>query len=240
MALLVTGYIGRVLKNSDYFKVKSVILNKPREAFDFSYLVGRNIFSIDLKKESRYISEQYPVYKSIKLFRFLPDRMFVAITERKARAAIRLYRYFCVDDDGVLFDLPKGSSEEEDLPVITGLERKLPNPKSGKQYSVKELTTALNIIREIEFDPFLEKYKIARIDAADLSSISCFIRLSGLPSNHDFPVTKAVEIKMPQQGLAGAVRVIAGLFRQQDEEMNNIKYIDLRFKEPVIKYNNAS
>ena len=261
----IIGYLSATLKNLDYFKIKDIIANKPQGAFDFSYLSGRSIFSIDLKKESRYISELYPVYKNIRLFRLLPNRLFIGFTDRNPLAYVKLYRYFCVDSERVLFDLPQGR-EAEDLPVIIGLERKIPGPKPGIQYNIKELITVLNIIKEAEANNLLKKYRIGRIDVTNPADISCFIRFSGYfmvqESIKHFPIPLrkslkaiaegdflegqaatnllAIEVKMGQDDISDNIRVLAGLFTQLNDDIRNIKYIDLRFKEPVVKFKNAT
>ncbi len=234
--VFITGYFGAALKNLDYFKIKDIAFNKPEGTFDFSYLLGRSIFNVDLKKESRYISGLYPVYKNIRLFKILPNRLFIGFTDRKALAYVKLYRYFCVDTDLVLFD----SAQEQlakDLPVITGLERKILGPKPGKRQNIKELITALNIIKEIETNSALKKYKIERINVTNPADISCFIQISDYPKGQVKADFKALEVKMGQDDIGDKVRILAGLFAQLNDDIRNIKYIDLRFKEPVVKFN---
>ena len=233
--LFIIGYLAVALQNLDYFKIKDIAVNRPEGAFDFSELLGRNIFRIDLKKESRYITELYPVYKNIRLFRILPNRLFIGFTDRNPLAYVKLYRYFCVDSDLALFELPQGQ-EAWDLPVIIGLERKIPGPRPGKRYNIKELITALNIIKEIETNSLFKKYKIERIDITNPANISCFIsRLdySNVQAAADFQV---LEVKVGQDDISDKFRVLAGLFTQLKDDISNIKYIDLRFKEPVVKF----
>jgi len=235
----IIGHLGTTLKILNYFKIKDIALNEPEATFDFSYLLGRNIFRIDLKKESRYISELYPVYKNIRLFRILPNRLFIRFTDRNPLAYVKLYRYFCVDSDATLFDLPQGQ-ETQDLPVIIGLERKIPGPKPGKQYNIKELITALNIIKEIETNNLFKEYKIKRIDVVNPANISCFIQLSGYPKGRVAADFQVLEVKMEQDDISDKIRVLAGLFTQLKDDISNIKYIDLRFKEPVVKFKDAT
>ncbi|MDP3731734.1 MAG: hypothetical protein Q8R31_01710 [Candidatus Omnitrophota bacterium] len=232
-------YLAVALKNLDYFKTKDIAVNKPEEAFDFSYLLGRNIFNIDLKKESRYIAELYPVYKNIRLCRILPNRLFIGFTDRNPLAYVKLYRYFYVDSDRALFDSPQGRPAQ-DLPVIIGLERKIIGPKTGKQYNIKELITALNIIKETEANGLLRKYTIDRIDVANPANISCFIRLSGYSQGQVVTDFAALEVKMGQDDISDNIRILAELFSQLNDDISKIKYIDLRFKEPVIKFKDAT
>ncbi len=234
--LLIIRYSRKALINLGYFKISSITFNKPHRALDFSYLLGRSMFDIDLKKESRYISALYPVYKNIKLFRILPNSLFIGFTDRNPIACLKLYRYFYVDRDMVLFDLPQGQ-QAADLPVITGLERRIPGPKPGEQCNIKELSIALNIIKEIEANTPLKKYKIQRIDMGNAANISCFIQLSNYPKEQAVTDLKLLEVKMGQDNIADKSRVLAGLFNQFGDDINNIKYIDLRFNEAVVKFN---
>ncbi len=236
--IFIIGYLTVTLKNLDYFKIEDIITNKTQEALDFSYLSGRNIFGIDLNKESRYISQLYPVYENIRLFRLLPNRLFIGFTDRSPLAHVKLYRYFCVDSERVLFDLPQGR-EAEDLPVIMGLERKIAGPKPGKQYNIKELITALNIIKEAGANNLLRKYRIGRIDVTNPADISCFIRFSDFKGQAATNLP-AIEVKMGQDDIRDKIRVLAGLFSQFNGDINNIKYIDLRFKEAVVKFKDAT
>ena len=234
--VFISGYLAMKLKSLDYFKIKDIIINKPEGTFDFSYLSGSNIFNIDLKKESRYISELYPVYKNIRLFRILPNRLFIGFTERNPVAYVKLYRYFCVDDEGVLFDMPQWR-EASDLAVIIGLERKIAGPKPGRQYNSKELAAALNIIKESERNDLSRKYKIERIDVSNPAGISWFISRLDYPNGKALAGFKAIEVKIGTDDIGDKIRVLAGLFAQLNDGVSNIKYIDLRFKEPVVKFN---
>lgn len=236
--IFVIGHSSRVLARIDYFKIKHITANKPDSGFDFSYLLGRNIFDIDLKKESRYISELYPVYKNIRLFRLLPDRLFINFNDRRALACIRSYKYFCVDSDLILFDLPK-PQEAPDLPLIIGLERKIPAPRAGKQYKVKELVLAMDIVQAAETNNLLRKARIMKIDVTSLANISFFIQPQNFPGGVTSADSKALEVKIGQDKIAEKISVLAGLLSQSNGDIVNIKYIDLRFKEAVVKYNEA-
>ena len=51
----IISYIWRVFRHSDYFIIKEAVVRNAG-GIDLSYLKGKNIFSIDLRKESGYIS----------------------------------------------------------------------------------------------------------------------------------------------------------------------------------------
>lgn len=242
--------LARSLTTSAYFQIKEIICNNENTE-SLSYLKGENIFTVDLKKESGYIAERYPNYRKIRLVKVLPNRIFADFLERKAVAIIKLHRNFCVDEDAVLFD----ASEEptgQMLPLILGLETKIFGPKTGRKYNIRQLSFALNIIKELNLNRDLKDYKIKKIDVAGSSGISFYILVSLPLSGYHPPqpegyikgqaiiAAKEVEVKLD----AGAVvrdniNILAGLFSQIRNEMGDINYIDLRFKEPVIKLNEA-
>jgi len=231
-------YTKAALENLDYFKIKYIVVNGPEKTFDFSYLLGRSIFGVDLKKESRYISEQYPVYKSVRLFKIMPDRLFIGFMPRDPVAYVKLYRYFYVDSDLVLFDMPK-TEELQDFPVIVGLERKIRGAISGKRYNIKELSVPLNILKEVKSNNLLKEYRIDRIDVTNPTDISCFIGFAGYTGGETAKDPRLLEVKIGQDDIADKIRILAGLLNQSNGDVNNIKYIDLRFKEAVIKFKDA-
>lgn len=233
----IIGYAGKILKNSDYFKIKDIIVNKGKEGFDFSYLVGYNMFALDLKKESSRISELYPSCSNIRLIRVLPNRLFIGFTDRKPLAYVKLYRYFCVDRDSVLLDA-QGALPELELPVILGLETKIFGAKAGKQYNIKELTLALNIIREVKTNSLLKNYKVQKINVTNPVNASCFlIPLETLwyPQGKATEGPGGIEVRLGEDNISDKISILAGSLIQLKNDSGNIKYIDLRFKEPVIK-----
>jgi len=131
--------------------------------------------------------------------------------------------------------VPKGL-EETELPVIVGLETKISQAKSGKRYNIKELALALDIIKEFKVNNTLQKYEIKRIDVANLANVSLFLELLDYPKGLATTVPGILEVKMGQDGASDKIRVLGDLFNQLNNDLTNIKYIDLRFKEPVIKF----
>ena len=218
----ITWHLGRFLKNSDYFKIKDIVTNGEREEFEFSYLKGRNVFGLNLKKESEYISQLYPTYKRIRLIRVLPNRLYVDFLRRKPLGIVKLYQYFCVDEDAALFDASE-IQEESNLPLILGLEKKIFGPKLGKKYNIRELVLAIDIIKEAKINKAFKDYKIKRIDVANSADASFF-------------VSDVLKVKIGQDNIKDKFNILSGLLIQEEEDLGNIEYIDLRFKELVIKF----
>lgn len=237
VCFFIIGSLGKVLKNTDYFKIKDIIADGAAD--DLSYLKGRNIFGIDLDKEAEYILQAYPGYNTVRIIRILPNRLFVRCIERQAAAYLKLYRYFYVDNNSVIFDADN-LMIDADLPVISGLEKKILAPKPGRSYKeIKELSLALEIIKGFALVKGNKEYKIKRIDAANLMNTSFYLgflpETAGLSRantiNNDF-----LEVRTGQEYIGGKLNLLSSLLSQMNNERSKIKYIDLRFKDPVIKF----
>lgn len=216
--------------------VREVLTREARQN-DFSYLKGKNIFSIDLRRESRNILQYFPECRRVQLVRLLPGRIFVDLVKRKAVALVKLYKYFALDEDQVLFEAPLSEAEESELPVIAGLETKIFGPKSGTKYNIKELELALEVIKEARRNRILRDYKIRKIDVPSTTGASVFI----IPGSGDYEYMdstlryEGLEVKLSSDRVRYKMALLANLIVAARNEWNKIKYIDFRFKEPVIK-----
>jgi cell division septal protein FtsQ len=215
-------FLSGLLWSTEYFKIKNVRIND--KDIDLSFLLGKNIFAVDLDKEAHRISATHPNYQKITLGRHLPNCITVELKKREPVAYVRLYRYFVVDEEGVLFNLDNNVILDPNLPIISGLGTKIFGPKSGrKYYEVKELALSLDLIKEIGSIRGLKKIGIKKIDVSSLASLSFYI-----PDN--------IEIKIGESNINHKLRLLNSIFSQSGMNLTKVKYIDLRFKEPVIKY----
>lgn len=222
----------RFLLNSDYFKISEIIIKDAPSRIDLSHLKGRNIFSISLQDEARYISTLDAAYKRVRVVRVLPNRIFVDLAMRNPAAYVKLYKYFYIDEELMLFDAPLNPQDQE-LPVILGLDAKIRKPLTGRKYNLRELIVALNIIKQARQNKALTSLKIERIDVANLNNASLFI---GPPAGQK-AVLKDLEVKFGPDILGPKLDTLGLFLLQIKNEWDNIKYIDLRFKEPVMKFN---
>lgn len=238
IALAMLVFLGqhatRILKLSNYFLVTEVMSNKDEADF-LSYLKSVNIFDIDLSKESTYLSQQYPDYRYVRLYRILPNRLYVDFAKRKPVAQLKLYRYFYVDEESVLFE-PSMHPAQGEFALITGLETRLFGPKIGSKYELKELSLALRLVKIVEKSRALKNYRLSRVDVADLGNILMF--LTTLPA-HLSPGQQGadrLEVRLNDAQPENSIDILGGILTQVKDDAASIKYIDLRFKEPVIKF----
>lgn len=240
--IFVTGYIWTIFRSSDYFKIKDVVCKEAVGA-DFSYIKGKNIFAINLEKESRYIQSFHPDYKRIKLVRVFPDRIFVYFVKRTPLALVKLHKDFIMDREGVLCNLPVGPQRPE-LPLVTGLETKIFGPSAGKSYNIKETALVLKIIREFEKNRAFKNYRIKRIDVKNINNASIFLLFP--PEAADFSrgnnrglAYDGLEVKLGEDNISRKMSILGAVITRGKLGLANIKYIDLRFVKPVIKYENV-
>ena len=209
------------LFTSQLFNVKTVTTND--RSIDLTYLLGKNIFTLDLEREAQKLLNRFQDYNRIYLVRRLPDSIAVYLKKREPLAYVRLYRYFAVDQYGVLFDTDNKDGFSAQLPIIFGLENKIFGPKPGKSYrDVRELLLCLDLIREIKSVGALRKCAIKRIDVASPAQLSFYWQY--------------IEVKIGESNISQKLRLLSSILTQLGADLPKIKYIDLRFKDPVIKY----
>jgi len=210
-----------LLWRSEYFNIRVIRTNNKN--IDTSYLLGNNIFALNLNKEAQKILAMYPDCHKIRLIRYLPNAISVVVSVRKAIAYVRLYRYFAVDGEAVLFNLDNNPLNPN-LPIIMGLQTKLVGVKAGRNYShVKELVLCVDLIKKIASLEGLKGHIIKKIDVS-------------APENLSFYILENIEIRIGQTNIDHRLQLLNSILAQLKSGAAKLKYIDLRFKEPAIKY----
>jgi cell division septal protein FtsQ len=237
---LLIGYIWKALATSDFFAVKQVFVRNSSESFE--YLKGRNIFSLDLNNESAKALLSCTNCRKVRFLRILPNCVLIDFLKRQPVALVKFHKNYAIDQRGVFFN-PVGTAEEAGLPVIYGLETKIFAPKPGVKYKRPEIDLALSIIREFKASKALRAFALKIIDVASLQSAGLFVLLPGQAADYTKLIPQlewiGFEVRIGEGSIKQKLMILGGLLTQTDKEWINIKYIDLRFKEPVIKLNNA-
>lgn len=234
---LLLGYIWKSLTQSGYFRIKDVV-TKEINGVDLSHLKGSNIFLVNLKTEARNILDAYPDYRQVRIVRVLPNRLYVDFVKRKPIAYVKLYKYFTIDEDGFLFNA-NAQQEFGDLPVITGLDTKIFGAKPGTRYNIKEANLALDIIKEARKNRVLKNVELKRIDVSNSASVSIFIPLARKLNSPLGSRQETIEIKLGSENVKEKITILAGVLLQEKLNLANVRYIDLRFNEPVIRFKDA-
>lgn len=202
------------------------ILTKEDNADQFEYLKGRSILGIDISRESAYLAKVYPQFRTIEIYRMFPDTLFIDFVRRRPIAAIQSAQgHYYIDENLIVFEAPM-QLEKENLPVISGLERRMSAFAVGRRYESAELKLALAIIQGVKNNESLRKITIQEIDVSQSGYVSLL--------SPDVP-----EIRFSRDFIADKIKILAGLCNQTTGELQDIGYIDLRFQEPVLRYKNA-
>ncbi len=241
VSFVLTGY--QNFKKFDYFRVKEVILrpdcNTTEDEKNFAYLEGRNIFELDLDREVRKASYYYPSYQKIRITRFFPNHIVVDFFRREPLACIRSSRTFYIDENLILFELPDTQANGS-VTVISGVDKYVLGAKYGTRCPAEAVAAALNIIKAARDNKVFRQYAIKRVDMAGSDNASIFLLVADADTVYtktDFPVKEQImEVKIGREDARSKITLLASLLVQVKNNVHNIEYIDLRFKEPVIKF----
>ena len=206
----------KFISTSEYFRVQYIITSEKDIRLD--YLKGKSIFGINLKSVFERLNTDYPQHRIIRIGIQPPNCIVVKAEKRRPIAYVRLYRDFAIDSEGVLFNVNEFSP---DLPIVLGLENKLGYVKSGYKPKLKELQLVIKLIEEFNQIESLKKFKIKKIKVETSFCLSFFM------DNIEIKIDEKIE-----QGL----NLLLVVLSQLKDELEKVSYIDLRFKEPLVKY----
>jgi len=217
----------QALKRLDYFNVKEVFIRegnniRPDRDKDFCYLIGKNVFALDLKKNAQFIKSMYPAYRTARLVRFLPNQLCVDLMKRTALACVGTQPLLYVDDHMIFFESIDAASEKS-LPLITGINKEKQGFRLGARCSNPGVLFAIRVVQQIRQTKALQGYPIERVDIHDASNVSLYF-------------SSQLEVRLGQERLKDSVRILGSLLNQVGNGISNIEYIDLRFKDPVIRF----
>lgn len=223
LLLVAKEAVGRYLRNSALFKIKTVVVSDPSMQFiKASRLVnlkGKNIFALDLAPLTRRLQAQYPEIAEIKLLKRFPDQIAVITKKRTAFARVRMKnKDITIDGQGVILSV---GSSGVDLPLIVGMNPEKAGSLPGRQLQGQDIKTALILINAFRSNKYLSVYKILRIDVANLSQI-------------EFYMTETLKGIVDQNNILEKIQTLSVMLSQAKLKLDEINYIDLRFKEPII------
>ncbi|MBF0504713.1 MAG: FtsQ-type POTRA domain-containing protein [Candidatus Omnitrophica bacterium] len=233
IVFLIIGYVvfsGYVLAldfltNSPLFEVKDVMIDRSIQFIDLrvlKQLKGSNIFKVDIKKIDRQISQEYPYISQLRVVRQLPDR--IMILAKKREPLLQIYfkgRFLLVDREGVALYYSAGSAV---LPQVQGIPLERTRVVLGTHIRSKELKAAVDILNMFGLSVNLKRWKIMSMEVGNLSKI-------------DLAFGDNKHVILDQDDTKDKIDLLQMLIAGNKIDLNKVKYIDLRFKEPVIADN---
>ena len=201
-------------------------------------LLGKNIFLLRLEGLKREIETLFPDASCELIERRLPDGLRIVLRKRQAIAQIKKAgRFYLVDRSAMIMDSVSEAAFLA-LPVISGLEDKIKEPKPGYSYNIKELNNALELIRRKNESPLLGSYKLVRIDFSKGGLASLFILEGAIdtgPARKKDAPRPLVEIKFDPEKPLETIKMLALLLSKRGFSIENLEYIDLKnLNSPVL------
>ncbi|MBF0122896.1 MAG: FtsQ-type POTRA domain-containing protein [Candidatus Omnitrophica bacterium] len=182
---------------------------------------GHNIFTVDLANVEEKVRSKYPRIGGIKITRRFPDEILVFGFKREPVAlALMGGRTTVVSRDGVFMGSP--GEDTSGFPVIKGL--KASKVAAGVPVGDERLSFVYSIIDAIRKDQGLMAIGFRSVDIHDPEKIICV-----------FGEGKSVfDIFLDQERALVELRMFSNMVGRMNLDLSAIKYIDLRFKQPVI------
>lgn len=230
---IVLGRIKYMFVDSDYFSVKGIEIKFHSEDSSLQYvsisdiyrgkILGENIFFIDLNKLKEEIELNHPELKDIVVRRVLPNKLIVQAKKRRPLMQIRSDRFYLVDEAGVI--LPDAKNfPQEDIPIVSGISGNIAGIR-GSRFSMAEkqaIDKALLLINAISSNKRLSKDRLKMIDMRDIHNVSFFLEENN------------VEIKIGESEFQKRLDVLATVIEQLGLDIERVRYIDLRFDDPIV------
>ena len=219
--------------DSEYFIVKTLDMRLSEEKGNLrnisvteisgESIAGKNIFFVDLEALKEKIKTAHPEFKDVIVRRVLPNKLIVEGKLRKSIAQIRSDRYYFVDEEGVVLPEVK-NFPEPGLPIITGIGMNLARVPQAKfsDFEREKIDAALSLIKEISLNENLLRYKLKVVDVTDSGNISFSFELAN------------VDIKIGNSDFQNRLEVLVTVLEQLGSDINEFKYIDLRFEDPIV------
>ncbi|MBI4341432.1 MAG: FtsQ-type POTRA domain-containing protein [Candidatus Omnitrophica bacterium] len=218
-----TGWaMGSFIQRAEAFHVASLSV-PPNMALELPpSLIGQNIWHVNLRALSERLQQQRPDLQHVRIIRQLPNTIRVHAIERAPVAQVRIDRWYAVDRDG--FILPGGTVEPmERLIRLTGFLQGSVLLRAGKLSTDERLLLALRVLAALQRAPMSIARRLTEINVSDAQQIR-FV----LDDELEIRCGGEAELDAHLERLQATLRMLA---RQPSMP---IRYIDVRFQQPVV------
>jgi cell division septal protein FtsQ len=209
---------------SPLFTVRSISIAdniQPLELPELQKLKGQNLFSVDLSKVEARIRARYPQLADLCVLRQFPDQLFVTATKRDPFAKISMDGRVCVIDRyGYMIGSP--IEGQGSLTTIKGLKHQKVLP--GTKVEDEQVKLAVTIITLFHQDKRLSSVGLETVNVEDPTRIVC-----------DLGSEEAqFQVFMDKDNVPVRLKTLADVLLRGGLDLKQIKYMDLRFGEPIL------
>jgi len=179
-----------------------------------------NVILKDLKAVQRKLNYKYPQAAKLKVIKRFPNQISVLAKQRVPFAQLEVKKKIViVDKEGVVLSLEE--KRDKKLPDITGIKFNNPELVLGMPLRGSDIWLTLKIIKLFKANRSLAAYSISGINIENLSKINFTL------SNH-------LNVIIDRDKIAQKIRVLSIVLAQDRLNLKDVKYVDLRFKEPIL------
>ncbi|HLF17305.1 MAG TPA: cell division protein FtsQ/DivIB [Candidatus Omnitrophota bacterium] len=212
-----------LLTHSRYFSVQMVALD-PSLSFidkkDFANLSGKNIFTLNLKQIQRHLVLKYPQVSDLRVVRQFPNQIHIQAKPRFPAAQVQSSsNILTLDERGVV--VASSTKKDGKLPYISTPHDHHPRYTLGLPLPSGDHEIGLNIINSFKVNRALSSYAIEQIDIENLSKINVYL-------------SNKLHVILDASKVGQKVKILGVILAKGQVDLKEVKYIDLRFKEPIV------
>ena len=202
------------ITGGDMFARKSTLANSEM----IKILKDESIFVIDIEDLANSIQKDYPELKNVKVSKIMPNSLEIKVYPRVPVALMKSFTYYPVDETGVVLS-PENKFYTK-LPVIQGVPM-WTRPKIGQKLESDRLNKALLLLENLGNIDILPEYEIQRIEVSNLRNVLLFLK-------------NGLEVRLGSESFLQKLEQLQTILKDPKIDKNNLKYIDLRFKDVVL------
>ncbi|MBI3990572.1 MAG: FtsQ-type POTRA domain-containing protein [Candidatus Omnitrophica bacterium] len=193
-------------------------LNKLQK--EVEWIIGRNIFYLDLKYVSDKLQKGHPEISEARVIRRFPNEIVIELKLKRPLAQVRAGRHYLIGDGGVV--LPPGGSDlpYQNLPYILGT-----NVKPARLRVGERLQNTERIFKFIQVTQGKRLPPGCVITALDLSN----------PKEVTFFTSQAIEVRVGEDGFEDKLSRFVLLWPELIKEKPAPQRIDLRYPDIRVK-----
>ncbi|MCA9401703.1 MAG: cell division protein FtsQ/DivIB, partial [Candidatus Omnitrophica bacterium] len=166
------------------------------------------------------LKRKYPQIDDLRVVRKFPNQISVLAKERLPFAQTIINdKVLTIDDHGVI--LSTTSKRDKRLPYIEGLEDKNHLYALGHPLTGTKILVGLSYVRYFVANRQLDNHLIQTINVSNLSQVEML-------------VDNGLMILLDRDNIERKMKVLGVVLAQKNLDFSQIRYIDLRFKEPII------
>lgn len=214
----------RVIGSTTFFRLKNIEVSSAKRLSREEILglagvePGKDLLRMNLKRMGEHIL-QNPWVETVRINRYFPDGISIAITEREPLAIVNMGYIYYLDKNANVFKV-LNQGDKLDYPVVTGFsEEELGSDPKGTRQALKATCELLKILRE----------KGAFI-LADVSEIH-YDKGYGFTM---FTASGALPVKIGAGEFAAKVERFSRIYRDLMSQRQALQYIDLDYSDKII------